>query len=94
MADKKYIPQVKNEDGTFTDLNIDAQAIASSSSEITFSSTNSSTSAVALEATAGGVVINAATELTVNSHKVKSVITAWEVDEADGTINITVEDLF
>lgn len=94
MADRKFIPQLKAEDGSMVDMKIDAQAIASSASEVNISSTNSSSSAVNISATAGGVAITAATELTVNTHKVKSVITDWTIDEAGGTINITVEDLF
>lgn len=94
MAEKRLWPQYKDADGNMQDLKLDPASLASTSSEIALSSTNTSDNSVALNATNGGVNITAGTKLTVNTHVVKSVITGWTVDETAGTINITVEDLF
>lgn len=93
MADKRYLMQQKNEDGTMSDLKLDPTILASTTSDISLTTTSESDEAISLNAT-GTISLTTTKALNINGHTVKSVITDWTVDETAGTINITVEDLF
>ena len=93
MADKRYLLQQKNEDGSVSDLKLDPTILASTTADINLTTTSESDEAISLNAT-GTIALTSTKALTLNGHTIKSVITDWVVDESAGTINITVEDLF